>query len=247
MKWKSHTAIARAIAEEADIHGDLRQALYRGVVDPDRSPDYKRSKNGKNFRRMAHHNPSTSMIMEYVWDARYAYLKGDHVSAMSSIGRALHYVQDKSVSRGFRGWTHDWRESSIAKLDPPQNEVILAFKKAESSPEYVRFCITSVKGRKNAERAMRIATYYSSAIFAAVMTPPDNAGENRNKSLKQYESRKLLLFATLLIGAVSALLFLLGETYVGAAMAAIFILLLMTNRDYREIRRKASWYESRKF
>lgn len=247
MKWKSHTAIARAIAEEADIHGDLRQALYQGVIDPDKSPDYKRSKNGKNFRRMAHHNPSTSMVMDYVWHARYAYLEGDNISAMNNVGRALHYVQDKSVSKGFRGLTHDWRESSIAKLDPPQNEVILAFKKAESSPEFVRSCITSVKGRKNAERAMRVATYYSSAIFAAVMTPPDHAGENRKKALQQYEQRKLILYATLLIGAVSAMLFAVGESYVGAAMAAIFVVLLATNRDYREIRRKASWYESKRF
>lgn len=34
MKWKSHTAIARAIAVAADIHGEARQALYLGVIDP---------------------------------------------------------------------------------------------------------------------------------------------------------------------------------------------------------------------
>ncbi len=248
MKWKSHTAIARAIAEEADIHGDSRQALYQGVIDPDRSPDYhrKRSTNGKNtFSRAAHHHPSTSMVMSYVWEAREAYLKNDQVTAMRSIGRALHYIQDKSVSRGFRGWTHDLREEAVSKLEVPAEEVKRGFSAAQSSPDFVRECIVKVKNKKNPRKALKEGTYYSALIFASVFAPAENSCEMRIKSLQQYRHRKILLavsITTAVLSAVSLFFGLYAVTVITASAAAV---MFAANKGYKYVKRKASWYENR--
>lgn len=245
MKWKSHTAIARAIAVAADIHGEARQALYLGVIDPDRSPDYQRkvSKNGKNsFSRAAHHHPSTSMVMSYVWEARLAYLAEDECTALRSIGRALHYVQDKAVSKGFRGWTHDWRENAISKLEPPVDEVERGFAETESSPEFVRECINLVHNKKNPQKALRLATYYSAAIFAAVFSPVENGDEKRKKCLRQYQRRRRRLVFSLLLLLVAAGSFVLSVYPLTAGSAGLALLLLLSNHDYRAIKKRASWY-----
>lgn len=249
MKWKSHTAIARAIAEEADIHGECRQALYQGVIDPDRSPDYhrKRSTNGTNtFSRAAHHHPSTSMVMSYVWEARKAYLENDDVAAMRSIGRALHYIQDKSVSRGFRGWTHDRREEAISKLEAPAEEVKRGFSEAQSSPDFVRECIVAVKNKKNPHKALKEGTYYSALIFASVFSPAENSCEMRNKSLRQYKHRKILLGVSIMTAALAAVSLFFEIYPLTAASALAAAIMFAANRHYKDVKRKASWYGTRK-
>lgn len=249
MKWKSHTAIARAIAEEADIHGECRQALYQGVIDPDRSPDYhrKRSKNGRNtFNRMAHHHPSTSMVMSYVWEARKFYLENNETAAMRSIGRALHYVQDKSVSRGFRGWTHDMREEAVSRLDVPAEEIRRGFSEACSSPDFVRECITAVKNKRNPHKALKTGSYYSALIFASVFSPAENSLEMRNKSLKQYRQRKILLCVSTAVSAAAAASLLLKLYIPAAVFAAAAAIMFASNIHYKDVKRKASWYGTRK-
>jgi len=48
MKWKSHTSIARAIADELAMPEELERALCAGSVEPDKRPDaaYREGKKG---------------------------------------------------------------------------------------------------------------------------------------------------------------------------------------------------------
>ena len=61
-----------------------------------------------------HHDPELGIIMKHIWNARLAYLNGEDFKAMKSLGRASHYIQDKSVSKGFLGLSHDKREEELS-------------------------------------------------------------------------------------------------------------------------------------
>ena len=176
MKWKSHTAIARAISGEMGLPEDLERAFCAGSIEPDKRPDlaFRTSRSGRSYiGRAPHHQPPTGTIMAYAWRARRAYLDGNDYWAVKSIGRALHYVQDKCVHTGLGGWRHDAREDDIADLPPPRRAVLEGIGMAECSPAFVRECISAVRPRRNPRRAMYDATLYSSAIFASVMGPPE--------------------------------------------------------------------------
>jgi hypothetical protein len=176
MKWKSHTAIARAIAVEMNLPDELERAFCAGSVEPDKRPDlaYRVSKRGRTYvGRAPHHMPSTGTIMTYAWRARKAYLAGNDYWAVKSLGRGLHYVQDKCVHTGFRGWKHDARENEIADVVPPRRAVREGIEMARCSPHFVRDCIVAVRPRRDPRRAMYDATKFSSAIFASVIGPVD--------------------------------------------------------------------------
>jgi hypothetical protein len=176
MKWKSHTAIARAISAEMNLPEDLERAFCAGSIEPDKRPDlaFRTSKGGRTYvGRAPHHMPPTGTIMDYAWRARRSYLAGNDYWAVKSLGRGLHYVQDKCVHTGFKGWRHDARESAIANLSPPRKAVREGIDMAKCSPRFVHDCIISVKPRRDPRRAMYEATMFSSAIFASVIGPAD--------------------------------------------------------------------------
>lgn len=245
MKWKSHTAIARAIADELALPEELEHALCDGSVEPDRRPDaaYRVGKRGTYIGRAPHHIPPTGTIMAYVWRARKAYLLGNDYWAVKSLGRALHYVQDKSLSKGFRDWTHDSREEDVADLVPPREAVRRGIDMAVCSPYFVRQCVESVRPRKDPEEVMYQATLFSAAIFASVIGPP----EAERGFVRQYHRARrghtarwaLALGAvgvscTVAYWATQPLLVLLG-----AATAAA---LVRIDPDFYHLRSEAEWF-----
>ena len=108
MRWRTHKAIARAIAREAGLRGEPLRCLLNGIVDPDKHPEktvkVKVGRRGRVYTRrvpMSHHNPSMSAVMRHVWRARASFLAGDIPGAAYWIGWALHYIQDRCVGKGF--------------------------------------------------------------------------------------------------------------------------------------------------
>lgn len=246
MKWKSHTAIAQAIAREMGLSDDLERALCTGSVEPDKRPDraFKVSRGGRTYiGRAPHHAPPTGTIMAYVWRARRAYLQGNDYWAVKSLGRALHYVQDKSVHTGFRGWKHDSREEELADLVPPRKAVREGIERAVCSPGFVRECILAVRPRKDPQEAMYQATLVSSAIFASVIGPPDAedqfAAEYRTK-VRRHHMRIAAAGATISISALFAFmldqpLIILPGVVGGAALVGLDL-------GYYRVRSEGSWF-----
>ncbi len=194
MKWKSHTAIARAIAQEMGLSDELEKALCAGSVEPDKRPDraFKVNKKGRTYiGRAPHHLPPTGTIMAYAWRSRKAYLLGNDYWAVKSLGRALHYVQDKCVYTGFMGWAHDANEDELADLTPPVSAVQQGIDRAVCSPFFVRECVNAVRPRKDPRTALFEATLFSSAIFASVLGPPDAEMEFREDYRRAITAHRL--------------------------------------------------------
>jgi hypothetical protein len=184
MKWKTHTAIARAISKSLDLPKDLEKALSQGSIEPDKYPDTSAS----------HHDPELEVIMKHIWNARLAYLSGDNFQAMKSLGRALHYIQDKSVSKGFFGLSHDSREDDISYQTIPENAIERGIYIAICSPHYVKKCIKNVKPKKNLDEIMNQACMYSAAIAKAVIgdkTPSNELVENFKSAKERYRKRTI--------------------------------------------------------
>jgi hypothetical protein len=245
MKWKNHTAIARAISKEMGLSDELERALCSGSVEPDKRPDlaYRVSKGGRTYiGRAPHHHPPTGTIMAYVWRARRAYLEGNDYWAVKSLGRALHYVQDKSVHTGFRGWKHDAREEDLADLEPPRAAVLEGIDRAVCSPRFVRECILAVRPRRDSRDALYQATLFSSAIFASVIAPPDAEERFVADYNRRVRSHRLKVAVAGGIVAVSVLGAFLLQQPLLAAGAAAGVAIVGLDLGYYRVRREGEWF-----
>jgi hypothetical protein len=244
MKWKSHVSIARAISAEMCLPEELERGLCNGSVEPDRRPDLAYRENGRRLRivRAPHHNPPTGTIMAYLWRARRAYLIGNDYWAMKNLGRALHYIQDKSVSPGRRFRRHDAREEYVADLTPPWEAVVEGIEIAECSPRFVRECIRKVRPLRRPEEIMYQATLFSSAIAASVLGPPDadiDLMERYRKAVRAHRLRPALGGAAAAISLTAVY----AGTHPAVAVAGMAVAaMIILDPAYRRICTEAEWF-----
>jgi hypothetical protein len=173
LKWNNHKAIARAIASSLELNKNEERLLVEGSIDPDRYPDLE----GKRLdgKRRPHHAPTTEIIMEYVWDARSYLMMGQRSLAMLNLGRALHYIQDRSV--GFSSWAdHDRKEIEMEQIEPDLRAIRKGIGRSHSSPLFIRKVANRVRPRRNTRKAMREACRASGAVSAAVLKLPRGSG-----------------------------------------------------------------------
>lgn len=249
MKWRTHTAIAKAIAEALGLDRELRRALSSGSIDPDRHHDVtvRVSRRGRMYvARVPHHNPGLRLVMKHVWKARKSYLRGDDFEALRSLGRALHYVQDMSVSRGILGLSHNSREDKIASLNISVKAVKDGLSSALCSPNYVEKTIRQVRPQKDAEKALEEACRVSGSIAGAVLgrrKPPEGLMEDFAQARRRYWKR------TIPLAAAASLLFLalaIATWNFAAALGALsgYIIQLL-DRRYRYLRKEVEWYSAK--
>ncbi len=196
MKWKTHTSIARAISKSLNLPKDLEKALSQGSIEPDKYPDkvLRVGRGGVYTTTASHHDPEMKIIMKHIWSARSAHLRGDDFSTMRSLGRALHYIQDKSVSKGFLGLSHDSREDEVSYQPIPENAIEKGIDIAVSSPHFIKKSIKSVRPKKNPDEIMYQACMYSAAIAKAVIgdkTPSDKLVRNFKFVKEKYRKRTI--------------------------------------------------------
>jgi len=170
LKWSTHTAIAKAISSQMRLVKSEEKLLAEGSVDPDRNPD----RYGDRFdgKRMPHHAPTTGIIMDYIWDSRSYLLMGQRSLAMLNLGRALHYVQDRSV--GFSSWgEHDRNEAMLGREEPDMRAIKRGIRRRRSSPGYLMRLVKGIRPSRKTSHAMSRACFVSAAIVAAVLELPN--------------------------------------------------------------------------
>lgn len=244
MKWKSHISIARAIAMEMGLPEELERGLCNGSVEPDRRPDAAFRERNRRLRivRAPHHTPPTGTIMAYLWRARRAYLLGNDYWAVKSLGRALHYVQDKSVYPGRKFRRHDAREEYVADLTPPREAVVAGIEVAECSPRFVRRCIAEVRPQSRPDEIMFQATLYSAAITASVLGPPDPEGALVDRYRLAVNAHRLRPALGGMAAAASATALYAGWHPALAAAGGLVAAAIIIDPAYRRICREAEWF-----
>ncbi|WP_042684136.1 hypothetical protein [Methermicoccus shengliensis] len=106
----------------------------------------------------------------------------------------MHYVQDKSVSKGFLGISHNAKEEELSHQPISEDAIKRGIDIAVCSPHYVKKIIKSVKPRKNIDEIMNQACMCSAAIAKAVAgerTPSNELVENFKSAKERYRKRTI--------------------------------------------------------
>jgi hypothetical protein len=241
MKWRSHISIGKAIADKLDLPPGERKAFLDGIVEPDR---HKERVNGPGYSyRVSHHRPSRRVVMLHVWMARRSFLRNNSYQGYRHLGMALHYIQDKSTSKGFLGMSHERREEELAELDVPAGSIEKGFRLYLSSPEFVSRSLELTVPQKDVHQIMAQASFRSAAVTAAITDLRRPTGlEEKIRALRRSH---LLLHVPMVVGslAIGTSLSLAWWNSIPLATAMIIALIvLVRDRPYRQLNRVTSWY-----
>lgn len=241
MKWRSHISIGKAIADMLELPPGERKAFLDGIVEPDR---HKERVNGPGYSyRVSHHRPRRKVVMLHVWMARRSFLRNNSYLGYRHLGMALHYLQDKSTSKGFLGMSHDRREEALAEIAVPDDAIERGFRKYLSSPEFVSRSLELTKPQKDVHQIMAQASFRSAAVAAAVTDVRRPAG--LEQKLRALHRDHLLVHVPVAIGAlaIGASLSVAWWNAIPLGTAAVISLIaVVRDRPYRQLNRVALWH-----
>lgn len=245
MKWRTHIAIAKAVADALGLDRKARKALIAGSIDPDRRPDvtFRIGSRGTYAAREPHHNPRLRLVMGHVWEARRRYLEERGYEALRSLGRALHYIQDMSVSKGILGLRHNPREDAIASLEVPAKVVREGVAAAVSSPHYVEKVIRRLRPQGDARVALEVACRASGAVAAAVLSgkePPEGLMEDFASARRRYWKVTVPLSLAVSLLFLASALAAQNSTLILGVLSGYLVQLL--DRKYHYLRKEVRWY-----
>jgi hypothetical protein len=240
MKWRSHLSIGRSLADVLQLSEERRRALLDGMVEPDR---HKERISGPGYcYRVSHHRAPQRVIMLHVWMARRAFLRNDERQGYRHLGMALHYVQDRSTSKGFFGLTHNRREERMAGVPVPRKMIERGLRNYTSSPEFVGETVRRTRALKDPEGIMAQASLKSAMVSAAVL---DLSGrEGLRKEMRLARRRHALLYVPLAVGslALGVSLSLAWSSPLPILTAIPFLAwAIVRDRPYRRLDRLARW------
>lgn len=181
--------------------------------------------------------------MLHVWMARRSFLRNNSYLGYRHLGMALHYIQDKSTSKGFLGWSHDRREEDLARLEVPAEAIDRGFRKYLSSPEFVSRSLELTKPMKDVHQVMAQAAFRSAAVAAAVTDIRKPSGLEQR--LRDLHRSHLLVHIPLAVGSLAigtSLSLGLWSPIPLATAALISLIVLVRDRPYRQLNRVASWH-----
>ncbi|MCE5261160.1 MAG: hypothetical protein LLG21_04165 [Euryarchaeota archaeon] len=241
MKWRSHISIGKAIADRLELPPGERKAFLDGLVEPDRHKE--RIGSQRRSYRVGHHHPSHRTFMLHVWIARRSFLRNDRYQGYRHLGMALHYLQDRSTSKGLLGLTHSRREEALAKLDVPERAIVLGMQGAVSSPRFVSRSLALTKPLKDPREVMVQASFRSAAVAAAVVDLERPRGlRQRYQALHRRHSLILLpaAIASLAIGlSLSAAM---ASPVPLVLSAGVSLGAIVLDRPYVHLSRLVEWY-----
>ncbi len=247
MKWKNHWEIANAVGDQLDLPLEFTEILRQGSIQPDREGDKVVEIDSRSLlrrRRVRHHRAAKRFIRRLLWKARSAYLEGREEDALWCLGRALHYVQDRSVAVGPFGWFHDEREAEMGRRHVFPDAILLGEKAAAPSPLFVDLCLRTLSPRRSTSSAMHQACMLSSALSFAVLSDPVPS-RRLALEIELSERRHWRVFLPLAIGTAGmafAVGLWLGQPILVLSSIPLAAMILMLDTKRRMLRKEAEWF-----
>jgi hypothetical protein len=201
MKWVTHLRIARAIGYALGIGKELTDLLCEASISPDKNPDecLHISFGGKTrASRLPHHIPKPSLIMHYVRLARKAFLQSDNSKAIYNLGRALHYIQDMSLTSKFTDMTHSSRELEASNFQIMYEAINKGIAYARPSPTLIEELVKKIKPKTEPDEILWQATLCSTIVAKAVLS--EKAPNALKSSFKRVNERHRKIVIPIAIG-----------------------------------------------
>ena len=163
---------------------------------------------------------------------------------MLSLGRTLHYIQDKCVSKGFLGFSHDARESEVSNHMLPVDMIEKGKRMSKCSPHYVKKILRYITPSKNITEIMTYACLYSATIAEAVLgekTAPENLIRDYRSAKERYRKRiiPLAVISFLIVSLLSIVL--QSYLYIGFGILLVFII-PRADLKYHYLKEEAKWF-----
>ena len=165
MKWKDHRRLILAAKEKNHVPYSTYKGLMEGVIYPDKTNSWRRN-HGKRLE--SHHHPNKGKIVKLILQSRIHWLEGKENDAGFQLGRALHYIHDGLVSKGFIGLFHSSNENKIHSMNLNDNKVDLGLRDSLSDPFYIEDVVQNM-APQNPEKAIDKALYITASLIKAVL------------------------------------------------------------------------------
>lgn len=249
MKWVTHLRIARAIGYALGIGKELTDLLCEASISPDKNPDeYLHISFGGKTRasRLPHHIPKPSLIMHYVWLARKAFLQSDYSKAIYNLGRALHCIQDMSLTSKFTNMTHSSRELEASNFQIMYEAINKGIAYARPSPTLIEELVKKIKPKTEPDEILWQATLCSTIVAKAVLSEKE-APSALKSSFKRVNERHRKIVIPIAIGICAVSLVASLALLNPLPMIIGPILSYLTNAldlQYHKLKKEIEWFKS---
>ncbi len=242
MKWKDHRRLILAATQKHRVPYSTYNGLMKGVIYPDETNSW-RKKQGKRLE--SHHHPDKRKIVKLILRARMYWLEGKENDAGFQLGRALHYIHDGLVSKGFIGLFHDSNENNIQSMNLNDNNVYLGLRDSLSDPFYIEDVVHKITPQ-NPENAIEQASYITASLIKAVLNyqtiPPELDEEYKHACLKHSKYREAG-FGVCLIIFLFAIIF--SSMQLILFSPALGYIIVKMDYGYYHTEKKWSWFNNK--
>jgi len=247
MQWKTHRLLANKIFEGLGYSDPgLKQSFLNGIVAPDQTKETEVATNykGKQYVKIvSHHNAKHDLILKHLMRSRTSFIKGNRSGGFYSLGCALHYVQDKCVSKGFLGLFHDSIEDSISSAHIDSDNIRNG---ATNPPEmYSQVCnvIKQINPSSKPQAIINHAAFISTVLAAAVVFKPSKIPQKIVDKYRKLRKFNIFFWRPFLIGG-GIILGLYDKSIPFAIFNCVIAFAVFTIIDfgYSKARNEARWF-----
>ncbi len=170
-------------------------------------------------------------------------MKRNMEEALFNLGRALHYVQDKCVSKGFLGLFHDKIEKNLSETSLPKYSFSDIKKNAESSPHFIKSVLNSLSPEKDVYKILEKAITTSILITASTL----GSKEIPKELLEAYKNAKQKFMKSIVpisigVGLTSSILLFIYNPLLFPIGLLSGYMIYWSDRNYHNLKEEARWY-----
>jgi hypothetical protein len=250
---KAHINIARALFRRLGLPRDYEKIFVEAIVEPDnwrrRNPRYK------------HHYLQYDNVLDYVKQARRAYVNNDIPTCLWRLGIALHFIQDafipsprtqklRKIHASLEGKMESYKSETLSVLNDAINE---GFKVSASSPKFIKRILSSIQwiySEKDLEIVVKTSAMITAAVFG-LKYPPSGLPEKYIVLKKSHNKRVLKASFISLISIIAGSTLMLFFTTLFAFSFIIFFMvvpclaygkIVSSDKEFYEVKEEADWY-----
>ncbi len=245
MKWKDHQRLIKVATRLHYVPLPVYKGLLDGVIYPDKLNTWLKNQ-GRPME--PHHYHNSAKIMKLIWLARKDWLKNNDYDAGFLLGKALHYIHDSYVSKGFLGLFHESNEEKINSITIKNCSLYSGINDSKCDPVYIEKIIESITSQ-DPEHALNGATYVTASLIKAVFNREAASVQlNEEFDLARIKHKKYLNagigagIIILLLGAIPHLSFNQSIQVILFAPVLGFLIIKMDSKYYK-MEKKLNWFK----